>query len=280
MTSQSQELARLLTASKFEIIPLKNAVSQAKHLPDGATVSITASPAKDMEATLTLASDLRELGLDVIPHLAARMTSDRAHLEKLLARMGEAGLDQVFVVGGDATDPGEFSDAPQLLAAMEDIDHAVTQIGIAGYPEGHPLIDEPALQAAMAMKAPYASYITTQMCFDVPSIVSWIRRIRSAGIQLPVYIGIPGVADPVRLASISARIGVGSSIRYILKNRSFLWRLIRPGPYKPTRLVRDIARASAGEDLGIRGFHIFTFNQVERTVDWWRSELRRAEGGP
>ncbi len=278
MTTSGQELVRLLAASKFEIIPLKNAASRARHLPDGATVSVTASPAKDMEATLTLAEELQELGLDVIPHLSARMTQDRAQLEKLLARMDEAGMDQAFVVGGDATDPGEFTDAPQLLAAMAHISHGVTQIGITGYPEGHPLISDQALRTAMAVKAPQASYIATQMCFDVPSIVTWIREIRAAGIELPLYIGIPGVVDSVRLASISARIGVGASIRYVMKNRSILWRLLRPGPYKPTKLVHGVARACAAEDLGIRGFHIFTFNEVERTVRWLQGELHGAGG--
>ena len=276
MTTPRQELARLLAASTFEIIPLKNAASRARHLPAGTTVSVTASPAKDMEATLTLAQELRQLELNVIPHLSARMTKDRNHLEKLLARMGEAGLEQVFVVGGDATEFGEFNDAPQLLAAMAELDHGVTRIGITGYPEGHPLISDQALRTALAVKAPHASYIATQMCFDVAAIVAWIKEIRAAGIELPVYIGIPGVVNPVRLASIGARIGVGASIRYVMKNRSFLWKLLRPGPYRPTRLVRGIARACADEDLGIRGFHVFTFNEVERTVEWWRSELQRA----
>ena len=278
MTASGQELVRLLGASKFEIIPLKNAASRARHLSHGATVSVTASPAKDMEATLTLAEELQGLGLDVIPHLSARMTHDRAHLEKLLARMDEAGMDQAFVVGGDAKDPGDFADAPQLLAAMTEISHGITQIGIAGYPEGHPLISDQALRAAMAVKSPQASYIATQMCFDVPSIVRWIREIRAAGIGLPLYIGIPGVVDPVRLASISARIGVGASIRYVMKNRSLLWKLLRPGPYKPTKLVHEVARACEAEDLGIRGFHIFTFNEVERTVRWLQGELDRAGG--
>ena len=278
MTTSLQELARLLTTSKFEIIPLKNAPSRARHLPHSSAVSVIASPTKDIDATLTLAEELQELGLNAIPHLAARMIQNQAQLQELLARMGEAGMDQALVVGGDATDPGNFRDAPQLLAAMADISHGVSQIGIAGYPEGHPLINDQALQAAMAAKAPHASSITTQMCFDVSSIVAWTRKIRAAGIELPLYIGIPGSVDPVRLASIGARIGVGASVRYVMKNRSFLWKLLRPGPYQPTKLVHGIAQACAEEDLGIRGFHIFTFNEIEPTVRWWRDELDRAGG--
>ncbi len=278
MTTSLQELARLLAASKFEIIPLKNAPSRARHLPHFSTVSVIASPAKDIDATLTLAEELQELGHNVMPHLAARMIQDQVQLQKLLARMGEAGMDQALVIGGDLTDPGDFKDAPQLLTAMADISHGVSQIGIAGYPEGHPLISDQALRAAMAVKAPHASSITTQMCFDVSSIVAWIREIRAADIELPLYIGIPGLVDPVRLASIGVRIGVGASVRYVLKNRSFVWKLLRPGPYEPSKLALGIAEACAAEDLGIRGFHNFTFNEIEPTVRWWRDELDRAGG--
>lgn len=278
MTPLANELSRLLAASKFEIIPLKNVGPKTQYLPDGAMVSVTASPAKGQEATLTLTEELQPRGLELIPHLAARMIEDRSHLEKLLTRMDKSGITRAFVVGGDATDPAEFTDAAQLLDAMAEIGSGINYIGIGGYPEGHPEISKPALRAALVAKAPQASYIATQMCFDVEAIVSWIREIRAAGIDLPVYVGMPGVADPVRLASISARIGVGASIRYVMKNRSFLLKLLRPAPYKPTKLVNDIARACVDEDLGIAGFHFFTFNEIQRTVDWWRGELARAGG--
>lgn len=278
MTTPRQELDRLLAASRFEIMPLKSAVSRAQYLPHGATVSVTASPAKGMEATLSLAEELQEIGLDAIPHLAARMIENRVSLEDLLARMGNADIGKAFVVGGDSVDHGEFTDAARLLDAMADVGHDITHIGIAGYPEGHPLISNQVLRSAMAAKEPHAAYVVTQMCFDVPSIVTWIRKIRAAGIELPVYIGMPGVVDPVRLVSIGARIGVGASMRYIMKNRSFLGKLLRPGPYRPTKLAHAVARASAVEDLGIAGFHIFTFNEIERTVEWRRSELDQTEG--
>ena len=161
VTKSGQELARLLAAGKFQIIPLKNAVPRAGHLPHGATVSVTASPTKDMDVTLGLAEELQKLELNVIPHLAARMIQDRVQLEKLLARMDQAGMNQALVIGGDAANPGDFADAPELLAAMADISHGVTEIGITGYLEGHPLISDEALRAAMTVKAPQASYIVT-----------------------------------------------------------------------------------------------------------------------
>src|SRR5207342_3757979 len=85
--TQAAALARILEAPTFELVPLKNALDQAAFLPPGALVSVTASPAKGMDATIELSSRLRERGYVVVPHLSAHMIRDRAHLAELLGRM-------------------------------------------------------------------------------------------------------------------------------------------------------------------------------------------------
>jgi methylenetetrahydrofolate reductase (NADPH) len=45
----------------------------------------------------------------VVPHLAARLVTDRAHLRELLARLGDLDLREVFVIAGDiGQSAGEF----------------------------------------------------------------------------------------------------------------------------------------------------------------------------
>jgi methylenetetrahydrofolate reductase (NADPH) len=56
---QAAALLRVLRAPTFELIPLKNAMDEAALLPAGATVSVTASPAKGIEATIALSSNSR-----------------------------------------------------------------------------------------------------------------------------------------------------------------------------------------------------------------------------
>src|SRR5262245_63626709 len=97
-------LARVLADPTFELIPLKNVRDQAAFLPRGATVSVTASPAKGLEATVELAAELQAGGLRAIPHLSARMVRDEVHLAGLLDAVAAAGIDRAFVVGGDAQD--------------------------------------------------------------------------------------------------------------------------------------------------------------------------------
>ena len=60
-------------------------------------------------------------------------------------------------------------------------------------------------------KQPYASYMITQMCFDPEVIVEWLRRVRAEGVDLPVHLGVPGVAERAKLLKIALKIGVGQS---------------------------------------------------------------------
>ena len=64
--TRAAALAGILRAPTFELVPLKNALDQAEFLPAGATVSVTASPAKGIEATVASApnSDNNELVRD------------------------------------------------------------------------------------------------------------------------------------------------------------------------------------------------------------------------
>lgn len=266
-------LRRTLLNPKYELIPLKNVLEQADHLPTGAMVSVTASPQKGMMETIDLAIEFSRRGFDAIPHISARLTKDRAELETILQRLQEAGIQKAFVVGGDVEDHGEFSDGLALLAAMEEIGHGLTEIGIPGYPEGHHIVDVPTITAALHDKLPYASYVTTQMCFVPDAITTWVYGVRDDGVGLPVYLGIPGVAELTKLISISMRIGVGPSARFLSKNKSLAGKLVRPGGYSPDDLIVGLAPLLADPVANVAGFHVYTFNRVETTEEWRRDML-------
>jgi methylenetetrahydrofolate reductase (NADPH) len=261
------QLSRLLRGAIFEVIPMKNAAEKALGLPPASVVSVTASPAKGMIATVELSEHLASQGYEVIPHLSARLTKTQDELAFNVARLAAAGIDRAFIVGGDADEPGDFFDAAALIRGLAAIEHPFAQLGVTGYPEGHPFIPEAELMSAMIEKAPAAAYVATQMCFDVKAIGRWIERIRSAGVTLPVFVGIPGASEATKLMAIGARIGVGTSLRYLAKNRKSIGKLIRPGTFTPDEIVQELA--SLPPELGISGLHVFTFNQIEDTVAWY-----------
>jgi methylenetetrahydrofolate reductase (NADPH) len=268
-------LERVLGDPTFEIIPLKNAREQAAALPGGATVSVTASPGKGIEATVDLAIELEQAGLRAIPHLSARMIRDRAHLSELLARLRDSGIDRAFVVGGDADAPGAFLDGLSLLRAMADIGKLPQNLGIPCYPQGHPDIPDEALAQALRDKAPFVQYMTTQLCFDPKAIERFIAARRAEGNSLQVKIGLPGVAEIPKLLSISARIGVKDASKFILRNARFVGALLRSGgTYRPTQLVNNLVPVIADPEAAVLGFHIYTFNNVAATVEWRDAAVR------
>jgi len=275
--TQIDAIRRTLLNPKYELIPLKNVLEQAEHLPEGAVVSVTASPQKGMAETVDLTIELQNRGFDAIPHISARLTKDRSELETILQRIDDAGIHKAFVVGGDADDPGEFFDGLAVLTAMEEIGHGLTEIGIPAYPEGHHVVDDATINQALEDKLPYASYLTTQMCFVPDAIESWLKDVRDRGIGLGVYIGIPGVAELTKLISISMRIGVGASANFLAKNKSLAGRLVRPGGYSPDDLIVGLAPILADPAANVAGFHVYTFNRVE-TTETWRHDMLAALG--
>jgi len=274
--AQSAALATVLRAPTFELVPLKNALDQAAFLPPGATVSVTASPAKGIEATVALCEQLQALGFRAVPHLSARMIRDRAHLSELIAWMEGAGVDRAFIVGGDAKEPGDYVDGLSLLREMAEIGHPLSEIGIPCYPQGHAFIADAPLLEALRAKAAFASYMTTQLCFDPLSIRTWLTARRAEGITLPVHVGLPGVAEPQKLLAISARIGVADTHRFLVKNTQFIARLIRSGGfYRPDGLLEGLAPVIADPASGIVDMHLYTFNAVDVTERWRQAYLEK-----
>lgn len=269
---QRAALRQALEDPIFEVLPLKNLDDQVPHLPAGATVSVTASPAKGIDTTLDWAVRLQADGFRAIPHLSARMIRDRETLADLLERARGGGLTRAFVVGGDADEPGEYLDGLSLLEAMTELGHPFATLGCPGYPQGHPDIPDEALAAALRDKAAYVEHVTTQMDFDVKAIAAWVRARRAEDLAPDIVIGVPGVVDPQKLLSIAARIGVKDAKRFLVKNLRFVTGLAKSGGfYKPTGFVEGVAPLLADPAARVTGFHLYTFNAVEATETWRRS---------
>jgi methylenetetrahydrofolate reductase (NADPH) len=272
-------LTSVLTDPIFELLPLKSLPEQIPHLPPGARVSVTASPAKGIDATLDQAARLQSDGFRAIPHLSARMIADRSVLAGLLDRARDAGLTHAFVVGGDADEPGEYLDGLSLLRAMTELGHPFETIGCPAYPNGHADIPDEALAQALIDKAPYIAHVTTQMDFDPKAVVGWVRARRAEGFAPEVVVGVPGVADPQKLLSIAARIGVKDAKRFLVKNVRFVTGMARQGGfYKPTGFIEDLASLFADPAAHVTGVHLYTFNAVEASEAWRQSMLEKLAG--
>jgi methylenetetrahydrofolate reductase (NADPH) len=193
--------APLLADPRFEVFPAAGAEDAvAGWLPAGATVTVTASPGKGLDATVSLAERLAGRGYRVVPHLSARLVSDDAHLAAIVARLTACGIDDVFVPAGDADPPaGPYDSALPLLMRLAEMGSPFARTGITGYPESHPRIGDDVTIQAMWDKRRYASYIVSNLCFDPAVLRRWITRIRDRGVTLPLYLGLAGPLERTRL---------------------------------------------------------------------------------
>lgn len=272
-------VADLLTDPRFELMPFDSFGEQLEYVPDGGTIAITTSPTKGLEATIVWAETAADQGYEIIPHIAARYVRDEAHLEEIARRLTEAGITDIFVPGGDRDEPvGEFDSSYALLSTLAELEYTFEEVGITGYPEGHAFLDEKTLAEAMATKESYATYIVTQLCYSPETVLGWIETIREQGVELPVEVGIPGVMKYQRLLNISQKVGVGDSVRFLRKTSGivgFVRQLVGSrGKYTPDTLIDGLAPYTDDPDVGIRGVHIYTFNQVPDTESWRHERLR------
>lgn len=272
--AEASALERALRKAYVEVYPSPSVVERLEILGPGAKVAITCSPAKGVDETVRLTEILVQRGNRVIPHIAARAVRDRAHLKSILARFDDLGVELIFVPGGDAATPvGDYSCAFELLRDIAEIGHRIRYIGVGAHPEGHPQASDETLFQELERKQPLATYMVTQMCFDVRRLADWLADMRARGIALPVWIGIPGVSDRAALLRTSLRIGVGDSLRFLRKKSNVVARLLRAKTYTPGELLSGIAPMLTNETMNIGGFHIYCFNQVEAFENWRRQAL-------
>ncbi|HMM94166.1 MAG: methylenetetrahydrofolate reductase [Micrococcales bacterium] len=266
-------LTRLLEGARYEVMPTPSVTGAVlEHVPPTVPVTVTAAPSKGLEATVEVSLALAAEGFHVVPHLAARMVTGRDELLSLVDRLGSAGVTSVFVPGGDADPPaGDYASALALLEDLATIEHPFTHVGITGYPESHPTIDDDVTVQSMWDKRRYATHIVSNMTFDAEHLGTWAERVRRRGVTLPVIVGVPGPVDRTKLLGMATKIGVGESLRFLRKQKSVFARIAAPG-FSTDRFVSRVAALAANPALGIEGLHLFTFNQVA-VVEAWRQRM-------
>ncbi len=263
-------LGPLLRQARYEVLPTASAEQAVlETVPRDVTVTITASPTKGLEPTLALTERLIEQGYRVVPHLSARLVRDAGHLAEIVPRLITAGVDDVFVPAGDSDPPaGEFTSALDVLERLTELGDPFARVGITGYPETQPKIEDDVTVQAMWDKRRHATYIVSNLCLDPATLRHWIGRIRRRGVTLPLLLGLAGPVDRTKLMTMAAKIGVADSARFAAGHSGALVKLATPGAYQPERLLSRLARTMADPASKVEGLHIFTFNQVAQTQAW------------
>jgi len=273
----ASRIAELVAAGSLEISPreLHRANDVAALLPAGSCVYVPSLPGLPLARTLEAIAAIRAAGLDPVPHVSARRILNREEFRDFLKRAAaEQGVHRVLLIGGDEPRPkGPFADSIQILEERLLADCGVREIGVAGYPEGHPRIPLNAIESALARKLELAAaqsigvYVLTQFSFAPARVVEYCAMLARRWPSLPVYVGIAGPTDAAALARYAQRCGVSRSLRALRSLGTGIAQLVTNTD--PRDHVVGIARYTLSrEPSNVVGVHLYTFGGAVRAAEW------------
>jgi methylenetetrahydrofolate reductase (NADPH) len=241
----------------------------AEILPPGPSIYFSAVPTITPHEVITAAASLRKAGLEPIVHIAARRIGAASDLQELIAALrGEADVRRLLVIGGDVDSAGAFADALAVIQKGRLREAGIEEIGIGGYPDGHPRIPKGQLEAALDQKIAAARaaglrvFIVSQFSFSGEQILAWLRKLRACGITVPVKVGLAGPANTAALLRYAKRCGVAASVRGLMSGTPAALLGQISGRAGPDAIIETLAAAG---DLGIAP-HYFSFGGTVETA--------------
>ena len=252
-------------------------------IPPGTRINVTFLENEGPEMRLDAAKAVKRFGFVPVPHISARRLRSREMLEEYLSALAaEGACENVLVIAGDPAEPlGPFEDALAVIKSGMLQQYGVRNIGVGGYPEGHPAIPESLLWSALEGKATALASlglpgtVITQFGFDVDPVLKWLEAVRERDIDLPVRVGVPGPAGVRRLLTYAARFGVGTSAGIAKKYGFSITNLM--GTAGPDKFIRALAEGLDPERHGEVKLHFYTFGGLKATAEWI-ADFRRANG--
>ncbi|RUM05654.1 methylenetetrahydrofolate reductase [Rhizobium chutanense] len=278
MTGQVLTETPVLPAS-IEMLPKQvPMVSEiATLLPAGVRVYLTDIGSDEADAQmLTAARRLRDAGCIPVPHLAARRIASWTALEQRIGRLAEeAGVTDVLVIAGGVKSPtGPFESSMDLLETGLLDRFGITDLAIAGHPEGSPDFSEAIAMKALHQKREFAERtdarlrIVTQFGFDAEKTLAWAEGLQNLGIGIPIHIGAAGPAKITTLIKYGSLCGIGNSLS-LLTRHSGNFLTLATG-YSPEIFVAPIERYPLAKQSLISHIHVFPFGGLDKASAWLR----------
>ena len=282
MSASLKQISSLLNGFSTEVTPTSASKIDnfQDHLSLGTSINVTFLAGSHLRDTVEVCKRVNEEGFNPVPHIVARNFENTKALEVFLDLLvSTADVCEVLVIaGGIATPLGPFSDSLQILNSGLLEKYQIRKVGVAGHPEGSPDIGKDKLATAISDKNHWAknsdieAYITTQFCFDVPSIITWEKNIRRDGNNLPIHIGIPGPATLNTLIKFATMSGIGPSIRVLKRQTKNLAKLVFT--QDPYNIIEGIAYAKSQDpDCLLKQLHFYPFGGLAKTAAWIKGVL-------
>ncbi len=223
--------------------------------------------------------------LDPIPHLTC-VCHQEAEIASILERYAAAGVSNILALRGDA--PGNsghydrsgdaFQYAADLVAFIKKFndtgahpDRRGFGIGVAGFPEGHPLTPNRLVEMdhLKAKVDAGADYICTQLFFDNHDFYDFRERCHLAGIHIPIIAGIMPITTTSgmrRMADLSGgSVFPAKLLKALQRAGNDPEAVRRVGVHYATEQCADLL------DHDVAGIHFYTLNQSTATREIYAS---------
>ena len=214
--------------------------------------------------TVEVAAGIQESGTPALAHLTC-VGNTRADIAAAAALMKRHGIENVLALRGDR--PQGFTGEK---ATVDGLDHASDLVrllkqegfcvGGACYPEGHPESANRSEDIDMLKFKVDAGvdFLTTQMFFDNNMLYSYLYRLQSKGIHVPVLAGIMPITSSQQVERM-----VKLSSAYIpAKLLSICDRFEdKPDAMRQAGIAYAVDQIIDLISNGVRGIHIYTMNK-------------------
>jgi len=274
------------TTYSFEFFPPKTPEDSDKlwqtldHLqplaPDFVSVTYGAN-GSNRDRTLAITERLaRESSLRTVGHLTCASQS-RAELVAAIEAYRDAGVHHVLAIRGDmpggptepwVRHPDGLANATELVRLVRET--GVSCIGVAAFPDPHPQVGDPALDARLLVEKAEAGaeFAITQLFFRPESYLALVERVRALGCDIPIVAGIMPITQIGQVKRFAEFSGAELPAEVVARLTA-----VADDP----KAVRDVGIDIATElslavlDGGAPGLHFFTQNRSLAT----RSILQR-----
>ncbi|GAA6035646.1 hypothetical protein JCM8097_004945 [Rhodosporidiobolus ruineniae] len=224
-----------------------------------------------------------KLGLETCMHLTCTNMPVEM-VDEALKQAYDSGCRNILALRGDPPRgvedwkpvEGGFNHAIDLVKHIRKNYGDYFCVGVAGFPEGHPQSESPEAEIRhLKLKVDAGSdFIITQMFYDADVFIDWGRRLRAAGITIPI---VPGIMPIQTFAAFKRRTDFAGTI--VPRQ---LWDILEPIKDDDakvreagTQYVAEMCQKILNADLGIHGIHCYTMN-LSRGTEMLLDELQFA----
>ncbi len=259
---KSPEAAAQLEKTIAELQPLQPTFVSVTYGAGGST----------RELTLEIVSRIKtETSIEAMAHLTC-VGSTRADLESVLARLTEAGIQNVLALRGDPPKgqstftavEGGFAYADDLVRMIRGAHGPGVSVGAAAYPEKHPECPNPAVDLANLKRKVDAGvdFLVTQLFFDNRRYFEFVERARACGIMVPIVPGIMPITNAGQIERFTA--ACGASLPFALA-AELDRRRHDPAAVQQLGVAHATAQCIELLTSGAPGIHFYTLNRSTAT---------------